>query len=209
MNLFKRIFPALFIFCSLVGIGLVAHLWTQTLLNQTRINLQNARQERQTIATEFEQLQRNLPRIKQDIQDYEMAQQRGVWNAENRLRFSEGLVQLAQNSRLQRLEYGVAPREVFIANSETQKGQWLHSAVEIQFDAPHEGHLLRFIESFPFLPGGIPILQECRVEHAPKALGISLLTANCKGVLYSFVGVGDRATAPGALNHREPKSNAK
>ena len=56
-----------------------------------------------------------------------------------------------------------------------------------------EEQLLKFVEGFPYLLGGAPVLQECNVslsQQNPGGAGSvgGNLIANCKGVLYSFLG---------------------
>lgn len=205
MNLFQRTLPALLIFCALAGLGVALHIWGQLALNHVRMAAQQAQQERQSTAAELNQLQHHLPQIKRDLEDYELAQMRGTWAAENRLRFSEGLARLAQDLGLQSLEYGVAPRGIFVASDpqDPTRGQWLHSAIEIQAGALHEEQLLRFIEGFPFLLGGAPVLQECSVsppQQNPAESGNLMM--RCKGMLYSFLGAARpeiKASTPKAM----------
>lgn len=195
MNFLQRGLPALLIFCALTAAGVGLHLWGQSALQDARMNAQQAQKERQSAAAELNQLQNNLPQIKHDIEDYELARMRGIWTAEDRLRFSEGLARMAQSQGLQSLEYGVAPREIFVASDpkDPASGQWLRSAIEIQLGLLHEEQLLKFVEGFPYLLGGAPVLQECNVslsQQNPGGAGSvgGNLIANCKGVLYSFLG---------------------
>lgn len=192
MSLLQRLFPALLIFSVLAGAGAGLHGWGQSMLQQARTEAQQSQQERQRAMVELNQLQDNLPQIKRDSEDYELAQMRGIWAAEDRLRFSEGLARLAQSHGLQSLEYGVAPREIFVAADpkEPAQGQWLRGSIEMQLGLLHEEQLLRFAEGFPYLLGGAPVLQECTVSlpQNPAENGGGNIVASCKGVLYSFLG---------------------
>ncbi len=196
---FERGLPAALIFALLSCAGLGLTWWGHSTLENTRAQTRALRQQQQGSAAELHQLQDKLPQIKQDLADYELATLHGWWKAEDRMRFSEGLARLAQNLRLQKLEYGVAPREPFAApgNPATNAagGPWLRSPLELQLGLQHEGQLLSFVESFPNLLGAVPVLHECSISRPQNADGSSNLLATCKGTLYSIAPT-DRAPSP-------------
>jgi hypothetical protein len=195
----QRAFPALLIFALLGSSGFALHAWGQYQLHSAQGAAHALQQQRQATAAELSQLQHGLPQIQQDIADFETATLHGWWKAEDRLQFSDSLARLAQSLRLQKLEYGVAPREVFVtvgAGVGAPGGQWLRSPLELQLGLQHEGQLLSFVESFPMLPGGMPVIRECAFSRPQVGAAAANLIALCKGVLYSHV--------PVPANHKLP-----
>ncbi len=196
---FERSLPAALIFALLSCAGLGLYWWGHSTLESTRAQARALHQQQQGSAAELHQLQDKLPQIKQDIADYELATLHGWWKAEDRMRFAEGLARLAQNLHLQKLEYGVAPREPFAnpahPGNTAASEPWLRSPLELQLGLQHEGQLLSFVEGFPNLLGGVPVLHECSLSRPQYADGNGNLLATCKGALYSIAPT-DRTPRP-------------